>query len=237
MIRVIVVDDHAMVRAGIAQLLQDAEGIEVVAEAGDGEGAIAAVSEHLPDLVLMDLSMPGIGGRAATQRISEAHPEVRVLVLSSYSDRSDVLDALDAGAAGYLLKDAPPEELLNGVRSAVRDETPLAPRVAREVVSAWRGSRMPGELTAREEDVLGLLADGLPNKVIALRLGIAEKTVKAHITRIFHALGVTDRTQAALWVDRNGLGNEARRRRERLHSEEPHETSVLRPPPDEDPRH
>jgi DNA-binding NarL/FixJ family response regulator len=221
-IRVLVVDDHALVRAGIAQLLRDAGGIEVVGEAGDGEEALAAVEVLRPDLVLMDLSMPGLGGRAATKRITEAHPGVRVVVLSSYSDRSDVLDALDAGASGYLVKDAPPEDLLSGIHAAVRDETPLAPRVAREVVGAWRGTRTPGELTPREADVLGLLADGLPNKVIAVRLGIAEKTVKAHITRIFQALGVTDRTQAALWVDRHGLGHEARRRHERQRSDAGH---------------
>jgi DNA-binding NarL/FixJ family response regulator len=159
--------------------------------------------------------MPGMDGRTATRRIREAHPKVRVVVLSSYAERADVLEALDAGAAGYLLKDAPPGDLLAGVRSAARDESPLAPRVAREVLTAWRGSRKAGELTSRELDVLVLLADGLPNKVIARRLGIAEKTVKAHVTQIFQALGVTDRTQAALWADRQGrdYGLEERRRR------------------------
>jgi DNA-binding NarL/FixJ family response regulator len=149
--------------------------------------------------------MPGMDGRTATRRIREDHPNVRVVVLSSYSERTDVLEALDAGAAGYLLKDAPPEELLAGVRSA-----------AREVLTAWRGTRKAGELTARELDVLVLLADGLPNKVIARRLGIAEKTVKAHVTQIFQAIGVTDRTQAALWADRQGRGSGLQERRERL---------------------
>ena len=215
MIRVIIVDDHPLVRAGIAQLLESTDDIEVVGQASDGEVGIAAVAELEPDLVLMDLSMPGMDGRTATRRIREAHPKVRVVVLSSYAERADVLEALDAGAAGYLLKDAPPGDLLAGVRSAARDESPLAPRVAREVLTAWRGSRKAGELTSRELDVLVLLADGLPNKVIARRLGIAEKTVKAHVTQIFQALGVTDRTQAALWADRQGrdYGLEERRRR------------------------
>ena len=200
MIRVIIVDDHPLVRAGIAQLLESTEDISVVGQAADGEEGIAAVAELEPDLVLMDLSMPGMDGRTATRRIREAHPNVRVVVLSSYSERTDILEALDAGAAGYLLKDAPPEELLAGVRSAARDEAPLAPRVAREVLTAWRGTRKAGDLTARELDVLVLLAEGLPNKVIARRLGIAEKTVKVHIAAIFKTLNVVNRTQAAKFL-------------------------------------
>ena len=173
------------------------------------------------DSVLMDLSMPGMDGRTATRRIRESHPNVRVVVLSSYSERTDILEALDAGAVGYLLKDAPPEELVAGIRSAARDELPLAPRAARELVGAWRGTRGSADLTAREMDVLVLLADGLPNKVIAHHLGISEKTVKAHVTQIFQALGVTDRTQAALWVNRNGLSAHWQARRERLRTSQP----------------
>jgi len=219
-IRVIIVDDHPLVRAGIAQLLESTDDISVVGQAADGEEGIAAVAELEPDLVLMDLSMPGMDGRTATRRIRESHPNVRVVVLSSYSERTDILEALDAGAAGYLLKDAPPEELLAGVRSAARDEAPLAPRVAREVLTAWRGTRKAGDLTARELDVLVLLAEGLPNKVIARRLGIAEKTVKAHVTQIFQTIGVTDRTQAALWADRQGRASGLHERRERLRGEQ-----------------
>jgi DNA-binding NarL/FixJ family response regulator len=216
MIRILVVDDHRLVRAGIVQLLEDTGDIEVVGEAGDGLEAIEQVAALQPDLVLMDLSMPRLDGRAATERIVAEHEGARVVVLTSFSDREDVLKALDAGAVGYLLKDAPPEELLSGIRSAARDELPLAPRAARELVGAWRGTRGSADLTAREMDVLVLLADGLPNKVIARHLGISEKTVKAHVTQIFQALGVTDRTQAALWVNRNGLSAHWQARRERL---------------------
>jgi DNA-binding NarL/FixJ family response regulator len=215
-IRVLIVDDHPLVRAGIVGLLESTDDIEVVGQAAEGTAGVAAVGELAPDLVLMDLSMPGMDGRTATRAIREAYPGVRVVVLSSYSERADVLEALEAGAVGYLLKDAPPEELLAGVRSAARDESPLAPRVAREVLSAWRGTRRSGELTPRELDVLVLIADGLPNKVIARRLGIAEKTVKAHVTQIFQALGVTDRTQAALWADRQGRSVGLDERRARL---------------------
>ncbi|MEA2317736.1 MAG: hypothetical protein QOD44_1925 [Solirubrobacteraceae bacterium] len=215
-IRVLIVDDHALMRAGIAQLLEQSSDIEVVGEASDGEQALTAVDQLLPDLVLMDLSMPRLDGTTATRRIHEAHPEVRVLVLSSYVDRTDVLDALDAGAVGYMLKDSPPAELLLGIRSALGEGSPLAPRAAREIVTAWRDLHEPGELTTRELDVLVLLAEGQPNKVIAQRLGIAEKTVKAHVTHVFHALGVTDRTQAALWVERHGLSPRQEERRAQL---------------------
>src|SRR5215210_624627 len=171
-VRVVIVDDHALVRAGIAQLLEQTDDIVVVGEASDGEEAVAAVEALKPDLVLMDLSMPRLDGSAATRRIHRTHPDVRIVVLSSYVDRADVLDALDAGAVGYLLKDARPDELLSGIRSAVGDGAPLAPRAAREVVSAWRDVHEPSELTTRELDVLILLGEGLPNKVIAQRLGI-----------------------------------------------------------------
>jgi DNA-binding NarL/FixJ family response regulator len=220
-IRVVIVDDHALFRAGITQLLGQTDDIVVIGEAADGEKALSVVAELGPDVVLMDLSMPGMDGTAATRTIHQAHPEVRVVVLSSYVDRTDVLDALDAGAVGYLIKDSQPEELLVGIRSAARDESPLAPRAAHEVVTAWREGKTAGEMTGRELEVLLLLADGLPNKVIGQRLGIAEKTVKAHVTGIFHALGVTDRTQAALWVERHGLSDRQWKRREHLRVDAP----------------
>src|SRR4051795_5813799 len=155
-VRVVVVDDHALVRAGIVQLLISS-GIEVVGEAADGEEAIAVVGALRPDLVLMDLSMPRLNGTEATRRIHERHPDVRIVVVTSYVDRTDVLAALDAGAIGYMLKDARPEELLSGVRAAVNDGAPLAPRAALEVLTAWRDVSEPGELTTRELDVLILL--------------------------------------------------------------------------------
>jgi DNA-binding NarL/FixJ family response regulator len=220
-IRVVIADDHALVRAGIATLLGQTSDIQVVGEASDGEEAVQVVAEQLPDLVLMDLSMPGMDGSAATRVIHDAHPDVRVVIVSSYVDRVDVLGALEAGAVGYLLKDAHPDELLSGIRSAVSQGSPLAPKAAREVVDAWRDLREPSELTTRELDVLSLLGEGLPNKVIAQRLGIAEKTVKAHVTHIFEAIGVTDRTQAALWFGRHGLSPRHRQRQEQLRAVPP----------------
>jgi DNA-binding NarL/FixJ family response regulator len=213
-IRVLIVDDHTLLRAGIAQLLGHTSDIVLVGEAADGAEAIEAVAELLPDVVLMDLSMPGLDGCAATRRIHDVYPDVRIVVLSSYVDRSDVLDALDAGAVGYLLKDSRPEELVLGIRSAAGDGSPLAPRAAREVLTDWRHTHEPRELTTRERDVLALLADGMANKLIAYRLGISEKTVKGHVTRIFQVLGVSDRTQAALWVGRHGLPAAQRERRD-----------------------
>src|SRR3954464_12204573 len=177
MIRVVIVDDHALFRAGVAQLFAQTDDIVVVGEAADGDEALSAIAALKPDVVLMDLSMPVMNGNVATRRIHELHPDVRIVVVTSYVDRVDVLDALDAGAVGYLLKDAHPDELLSGIRSALVDGTPLAPRAASEIVRAWRDSQEAGELTVRELDVLALLANGSPNKVIAQRLGITEKTV------------------------------------------------------------
>jgi DNA-binding NarL/FixJ family response regulator len=217
-IRVLIVADHALLRAGIARLLEETLDMVVVGEAS-AEEALAAVEDLHPDLVLMESSMPGQNQGSATRRIHTAHPEVHILVLSSDADCADVLDALDAGAVGYLVKDSRPEELLSGIRAAVSGGSPLAPHAAREVLAAWRDLRQPRELTPRELDVLLLLAEGLPNKVIARRLGIGEKTVKGHVTRVFHALGVTDRTQAALRVERQGLSPHQQRRREQLRAE------------------
>src|SRR4051812_3619124 len=149
-IRVVVVDDHALFRAGIALLLEQSGDIVVVGEASDGDEALAAVVELEPDVVLMDLSMPRLDGSAATRRIHEAFPDMRVLVLTSYADTADVLDALGAGAVGYLLKDARPDELLSGIRSAAGDDSPMAPRAVTQLVTAWRNAHAPDELTGRE---------------------------------------------------------------------------------------
>jgi DNA-binding NarL/FixJ family response regulator len=204
-IRVLLAEDHAVVRAGLAQLLDRAGDIEVVGAAADGAEAVALTGAHTPDVILMDLSMPVMDGIEATKRIVEADPEARVVVLTSMTDRERILGALDAGALGYLLKDAEAEELFRGIRAAAQGDAPLDPRVARELLTARATDRPDTGLTERERAVLALVGSGMPNKVIALRLGISEKTVKAHLTNVFRAIGVTDRTQAALWAQRNGL--------------------------------
>jgi DNA-binding NarL/FixJ family response regulator len=178
--------------------------MELVGAASDGEQAVALVAEHRPDVVLMDLSMPNVDGTEATRRISAQEVPTRVVILTSFSDREGILDALDAGAVGYLLKDADPDELLRGVRAAARGESPLDPKVAGALLSAVQERRSATEeLTVRERDVLRLVARGMPNKLIARELEISEKTVKAHLTSIFQRIGVTDRTQAALWAQRH----------------------------------
>ena len=203
MIRVLLAEDHAVVRSGLLQLLGDIDGFEVVGAAAGGEEAVKLAAEHKPDVVLMDLEMPGIDGIQATRRIRGANPDVNVVVLTAFSDRGRILDAIDAGAVGYLLKDAEPEELIRGLQAAARGESPLAPQAAQALVAARAEQQSDPELTPREREVLALLADGLPNKLIARRLDISEKTVKAHLTNIFHRIGVTDRTQAALWAQKN----------------------------------
>lgn len=202
MIRVCLVDDHPAFRAGLRALLE-AEDVAVVGEAASGADAVALAREHAPDVVLMDLAMPEVDGVEATRRMTAELPEVPVVVLTSFSDRPRIVDALDAGAVGYLLKDADPDDLVRGVRAAAAGQAPLDPRAAREVLAARRAPAGATALSAREAEVLGLVAAGHPNKVIALRLGISEKTVKNHLSTVFQKLGVTDRTQAALWAQRH----------------------------------
>jgi DNA-binding NarL/FixJ family response regulator len=206
MIGVLVVDDHPMLRAGLAQLLEQADDITLIGLAADGaEGVALALGAH-PDVVLMDLEMPGLDGIEATRRIRASCEHTQVVILTSFSDRARILDALDAGAAGYLLKDAEPDQLLRGIRAAAAGEAPLAPRAASELLAERHETRPASGLTPREREVLAMVAEGLPNKLIARRLEISEKTVKAHLTRIFERLGVSDRTQAALWAKRHRLG-------------------------------
>jgi DNA-binding NarL/FixJ family response regulator len=205
MIRVVVVDDHVVVRAGLARLLSAADDIEVVGQAADGEEALVTVLRERPDVVVMDLQMPGTDGVEATRRIT-AESDAQVLVLTSFSDTERIVAALDSGAVGYLLKDSDPDDLLAGVRAVHRGDSPLHPRAARALLSS-RSPRSAGpDLTPREREVLNLVRDGLANKQIARRLGISERTVKAHLTSAFAAIGVEDRTQAALWVERHGTG-------------------------------
>jgi DNA-binding NarL/FixJ family response regulator len=205
MIRVLVADDHGVVRAGLEQLLANFDDLEVVGSAADGQEAVAISAAHQPDVVLMDLSMPVLDGIEATRQIVAAHPSTNVVILTSFSDRERILQAVDAGASGYLLKDAEPEELLRGIRAATRGESPLAPKVARTVLDARVERRPVDELTEREREVLAMLSSGLLNKQIARRLGISEKTVKAHLTNVYRRIGVEDRTQAALWAQRHFL--------------------------------
>jgi DNA-binding NarL/FixJ family response regulator len=202
-IRVVLVDDHAVVRTGLEQLLAGTADIAVVGQAGDGAEAIEVVRQTHPDVVLMDLQMPGMDGVEATRKIVDEGLEGEVVVLTSYSDSARIVAALDAGAIGYLLKDADPEDVLDGVRAVSRGESPIHPRVARELLTARGSTTAKIELTPREAEVLGLVRDGLANKQIARRLGISERTVKAHLTSVFQRVGVADRTQAALWAERN----------------------------------
>ena len=204
MIRVLLAEDHAIVRSGLERLLGTTTDIEVVAGAADGEEAVGLAAEHRPDVVLMDLSMPNVDGIEATRRILAGNDAVQVVVLTSISDREKIEAALDAGAIGYLLKDAEPDEVIRGIRAAARGESPIAAKAARTLLTA-RGQRPELQLSERELDVLRCVAEGLPNKVIARRLEISEKTVKAHLTRIYQQIGVTDRTQAALWAKERGL--------------------------------
>jgi DNA-binding NarL/FixJ family response regulator len=200
MIRVLIADDHAVVRAGLEQLLGTADDIEVVGSASDGAQAVEAAARTRPDIVLMDLSMPVMDGVEATRRITAESPGVQVVVLTSFSDRQRILAALGAGASGYVLKDANSDELLAAIRVAAGGGAPLDPKAARVLLDSRHAPASGRPLTAREEEVLELLGDGLANKAIARRLGIAERTVKAHMGNIFQQLGVTDRTQAALWA-------------------------------------
>ncbi len=207
MIRVLLVDDHAVVRAGLERLLATCDDMEVVGGAADGAEAVALTTELAPDVILMDLSMPGMDGIEATRQITGTDSGAEVVVLTSLVDRDRILAALDAGAIGYLLKDAEPGEVIRGVRAAARGESPLDPKAARAVLGQ-RAERAQTRLSEREREVLECVAKGLPNKLIAGKLGISEKTVKTHLTRVYQELGVTDRTQAALWARQNGMAGE-----------------------------
>ncbi|WP_426244556.1 response regulator [Nocardioides sp. LHG3406-4] len=201
-IRVLVVDDHAVVVGGLVQLFAGTDDIEVVGTAADGAAALDAARQTRPDVVLMDLQMPGVDGVSATRSIV-AEGLADVLVLTSFSDGERIVAALDAGAVGYLLKDAEPDDLIEGIRSVSRGESPLDPKAARALLGARRPTPTV-ELTPREREVLELVRQGLANKQIGRRLGISERTVKAHLTAAFSRIGVADRTQAALWMERQG---------------------------------
>lgn len=201
-IRVVIADDHQVVRSGLDRLLEGWPNVIVVGTAADGAEAVRLTALHRPDVVLMDISMPVMGGLEATRRIVAECPGVQVVVLTSFDDRPTVAEALDAGAIGYLLKDSDPATLRAGIESAASGGSPLNPRIARSILSARREQRSEPSLTDREREILELLRRGLANKEIAAGLGITVKTVKAHLTSLFQKIGVLDRTQAALWAER-----------------------------------
>jgi two-component system, NarL family, response regulator LiaR len=205
---VLLVDDHAVVREGLRSFLELQDGIEVIAEAADGEAAVRAAEAWKPDVVLMDLVMPRLDGVGAMRELRRRLPSARVIVLTSFPDDDRLLPAIRAGAAGYLLKNADPQEVVRAVRAAHAGEALLDPGVAARLVEAIAqepGSEPAERLTPREREVLALIARGMPNKLIARELEISEKTVKTHVGHVLAKLGVTDRTQAALQAVREGL--------------------------------
>lgn len=208
MIRVLVVDDHPLVRQGLRSFLSTIDDIDVVGEASDGSEAIALADELRPDVVMMDLAMPGVDGIEATRRITEANASIRIIALTSFATDDKVFPAIQSGAAGYLLKETDPSELAEAIRKVHRGEPILHPDVAarlmREVAAATPRAHRT-DLTARELEVLRLIAAGRSNKEIARDLSVAEKTVKTHVSNVLSKLGVADRTQAAVYAVQNGL--------------------------------
>jgi DNA-binding NarL/FixJ family response regulator len=207
-IRIVVADDHPIVRAGIVGLLETAAGIEVVGEAADGAEAVALAEAERPDLVLMDLRMPGVDGASATAQIVAAGTGTRVLVLTTYETDEHILAAIEAGASGYLLKAAPQAEILAGIRAVAAGETVLAPSIAAKLVSRVRANAASDplpSLSPREREVLALVADGRSNPEIARALYLGEATVKTHLLHVFEKLGVNDRTPAVTRAMELGL--------------------------------
>jgi two-component system, NarL family, response regulator LiaR len=210
MIRVLIADDHAVVRQGLRTFLELQDEIEVVGKAADGIEALELVQRTAPDVALLDLVMPRLGGLEAIRRIREVAPATRVLVLTSFADDDTVLPAVRAGAAGYLLKDVQPPELVGAIRTVHAGEALLAPAVATMLVEQLAaedgaGAERDDHLTPREREVLALLARGRANKVIARDLGVSERTVKTHVSNILAKLNLTDRTQAAVYAVRHGI--------------------------------
>jgi DNA-binding NarL/FixJ family response regulator len=206
MIRVLLVDDHQPVRAGLQSLLATVDDIQVVGEATDGDEAIGVAGDTDPEVVLMDLCMPGMSGLETTRVLLERMPEVQVVILTSCDDQQAMLEAIDAGAVGYLLKDADPQDVVRGVRAAANGESPISGKVAHALMT--RSTSAADLLTPREREILSLVAEGMSNRTIALRLDITEGTVKAHLTSVYQRIGVLDRAEATRWARRNGLAGE-----------------------------
>jgi DNA-binding NarL/FixJ family response regulator len=202
-IRLLIVDDHAIVRQGLEQLFTAMSDITVVGTAVDGRAAVTQARALDPDIVLMDIGLPLLDGVEATRQIVAHDPDAKIVILTSYSDESRIIDALEAGALGYLLKDSDPYNVVKAVRVAYGGGAPLDPRAGRVLIEKARRRRLPAELSPREQEVLRLVGQGLANKQIARRLAITERTVKSHLTTVFQRIGVTDRVQAALWVQQN----------------------------------
>jgi len=214
-VRVCLVDDQRLIRDGLRLLLELEGGLEVVAEAGDGATALEVATEARPDVVLMDIRMPGMDGVEATRRLLARWPEARVIILTTFDDDAYIFDALRAGALGYLLKDLSGPELAAAVREVARGGALIQPSVARKVLAEFSrlapeapraGQPLPEPLSAREQEILGGIAMGLTNKEIASRLNLTEGTVKNYVSVVFQKLGVTDRTQAALRARELGVG-------------------------------
>ena len=207
-IKVLMVDDHVVVREGIKALIDEEDGMKVVGEASDGKQAIVKACSCEPDVILMDLIMPGKDGIEAIKEIKEEDPDARILILTSFSDESKVIQAVKAGASGYLMKDATPPELIEAIRNVNKGESSLDPGVAKTVLSSiqTKGNEKGEEhLTEREVEVLKLIAEGLSNEDIADRLFISERTVRSHVSKILKKLELENRTQAALYAIKKGL--------------------------------
>jgi DNA-binding NarL/FixJ family response regulator len=203
-VRVLIADDHPIVRSGIKGMLEPDAELEVVGEASSGPDAVALCLREGPDVVLMDLQMPGLDGASATAQIKTQHPQTQVLVLTTYGTDADIVRAIDAGAVGYLLKDAPHEEIARAVRAAARGETALAPAIAQRLMQRVR-SPAGDALSAREIEVLQLAARGLSNAEIARELFVSATTAKAHLVHIYAKLGVNDRTAAVTTALERGI--------------------------------
>jgi DNA-binding NarL/FixJ family response regulator len=203
MTTVLLADDHRLVRAGLVRLLATASDIDVVGEAADGRQAVEQSRTLTPDVILMDLSMPVLDGIEATRQILAEQPNIRIVALTSFADHPKVADMLEAGAVGYLLKDCEPADLLSAIRSADAGGVPLDPRVAGALLPKRQPTSLADQLSDRELEVLRLASRGLANKQIGRSLGIAERTVKAHLGNVFRRIGVSDRTSAAMWARDN----------------------------------